>query len=293
MVLNTPQEWRVAVYTPANVEPEYERAMLIMPNEQGAGLDDYQGVLAQHVATVVGARVLAFERPFSADQARASVPLRHIINHGYPNLVERTTERLAKIIYQEGVERAYTIGHSAAGLFSIMMAGTKDIAPIYGTIDTDPPAVRLSWPVWAEVYEFGGHQLRTERNKPDDGELPNEPLPEPLAIVDSVKRQLREVAEYSAIYRSPIGARTLEYLAKNRHEIGVQVYFPEFTFTGTAEYLRTLAWKSKDWAESRSYDPDAMPFNLEIIDGLYHSSFSNHDIFSDYIKKALAKLDAA
>jgi len=290
MILNTLQERREAIYEPAELRPGFEDTMLVLPNSQGAGLADYHGQLAKSVAEYTGVRVLAFERPFSADQA-VMWGLRRRITAGYPSIVAHTTEHLNGIIEQEGVERAITVGHSAAGLFALYMAHTG-LMPVDSVIATDPPAVRYSHVPAAEIG-YGIYELHTERQKPKDDLPPNaEPQQTPTGQ-ETVQRHLAEIMEYSAVYsRSRMyGAQALIGIARKQPCVGVDVFFPEHTYTGKPDYLRYLVNESKRWSEDRQTDPAAKPFNVSVIPGIYHSHFSNNHYFSELVNTVLAERD--
>lgn len=258
------------------ISPQHQSsdALIVLPNEVIAGLDDYHGARAQDVANVAGSHVLAYERPYSGADQRFSWRYRQELYRDSVKIFNQTAIQLDRAIDREGHDGLYIAGHSAATLDVVGVVATETIA-FNGLVMTDPTGMR-KMKRFAEVTEYGSYQLLQETRKPKNIEESYENTPNKIDISPFAfaKRMLGELIVYSAYGASPQSRNLLLDIASTQKDVGIGVVMAEHTFTLSRAEQEFL----KSELEAIREENDAT-LSVKLLDGMYHSSFNDYKYF--------------
>jgi hypothetical protein len=251
--------------------------LVIVSNEIIESKDDYLSVKAQSLANRIGARVLAYERPYSGAQLSYNKDARDELVESLDSVSRNTAWQLRNISDGMGAESIDIIGHSAAGTDAVHVAstGVLDVRRLFAT---DPVGVRVTTPVWGEFVEYGGYSLITEQQRDMSERLwtPNIPLESPLSVAESTKRVTQELMTYSRLWRGVDVRDNLINLAADPNSPQTLVIFPEYTFNAKTETLRVVSVIVNSISGVME-----SPVETRLELGAYHSDFANHEHFAN------------
>jgi hypothetical protein len=195
-----------------------------------------------------------------------------------------TGERLSRAIEREDkTARRVMIGHSAATVDTIGVVASGTL-PCEGIIMSDPIGMKNAIGL-AEITDYARYTYITERRKPAEAfpDKSQNPLTRtPEEHISSLGGIARELMVYGAYSKTNMSLQLLKKIVTNNLDTKVDLFFPEHTFTTTRD--QQLGIKA-DLENTRG--GDGAPVSVHLIDGAYHSYFTNYPAFGALARECL------
>lgn len=270
-------------------EGQPEDKVVLYPNDIAGGLDDYHGERAEVISRLLGMPVLAYERALSSEytQARFDLGLRSSIARNPAEFHARTASAIARIIQRlTPSAELIALGHSAGASEAIGLTATE-ILPVTDLVATDPAGIRHSFPVYAELVEYGLYQISGESEKPDTQltfDFKCKPDGSKIA-----KRVIYNIAMYSRYWRGDSTCNALAHIATDQTETAASVVFPSHTFTARPKTLEKIA---NTLTVLRPTDVSAS-FTVKVDPETYHSTYDNPEVLAGIVSEHLSSQQIA